>query len=970
MSTPIVPGTAALICALRPDLSPAQVDATLRDTATDLGPRGPDILYGYGRVNAAAANDAASGAPRSATTSNARVSASGRLLACTHATPTFTIEPPQSDLVQAETLVPSNIAATKKDTASCRDTWPASALANDVVDAASGTANGAMMAKAATPFRDTGFENPNLGGGNQPGDNVQGSYLYAPVGAAWTFNGSAGITGNHNAFTTGNPPAPEGLQAGFLQNAGSASQTITLAAGRYTVSFKAAQRGNWQFGAQVVHVRMDGNAIARYRPPNTSYTTLQTAPFVVANSGSHTITLAGVGGGGGDFTAFVDDVKIAGAASPTTTTLVSSTNPSPLGSLVALTATVTGGLPAGAVRFAENGAAITGCSGIAVVGAGNSRTAVCATNALTAGTHSITARYSGSVANEASSSPRLSQLIRATATCTRVGPTLTITPPQGAGVQAGTTVPFIVSVTNNDSSACPASTFDLTRRVPAGWTAAFVSLALPLAPGTSGSTSLQVASPGGATNGSIPITATATNRSADIFVRSTSAFYVVANSAPPSCTRTNPTLSITPSRSTEVQAGTMVPFKVTVTNADTTGCTVSTFDLSSAMPTGWTSRFVPSALAIAPGASGSATLQVTSPADSLDSSIPVTATATNRSASKFLRTASARYVIANAAIGINVSGAEYSWETYATTSDLDYLKSKGIRLLRVPFAWEKMQPSLNGPLDPAELARMKTFLDAVGARDMSAIIDMHNYARYIVNWASLGNIGTGNERTKGSIIGSTEVPYAAYQDVWTKLAAALKGHSGLAGYDIMNEPNKMPNPTVWPTAAQYAVNGIRSVDLETTIYVEGDHWAGASTWLQYNANLHIVDPANRLVYEAHAYFDDTSGTYKKTYDEYGATPTRGVEQIQPFLTWLKQKNVRGFVGEFGVPQDDPRWITVLDNFIKALVANNVPGAYWQYTYRTPAGVNWWPNPHEVMAVTPSQGWGMPQLEILRRHAQR
>jgi endoglucanase len=123
------------------------------------------------------------------------------------------------------------------------------------------------------------------------------------------------------------------------------------------------------------------------------------------------------------------------------------------------------------------------------------------------------------------------------------------------------------------------------------------------------------------------------------------------------------------------------------------------------------------------------------------------------------------------------------------------------------------------------------------------------------------------------------------------------------------------------------------------------------------------------VYEAHQYFDDGSGRYTQTYDQYGAIPTRGVDQIQPFLTWLKQNNARGFLGEFGVPQDDPRWLAVLDNFLAALVASNVAGTYWEYLYRTPQGVNWWPIPNEKMAITPSQNWGLPQLGIITKYTQ-
>ena len=92
------------------------------------------------------------------------------------------------------------------------------------------------------------FEAPPLAGGFQ----------YAPGGVAWVFSGNTGITGNGNAFTSGNPVAPEGVQVAFVQQGGSVSQTANLSAGQYTVSFKAAQRGNYQLGAQVIEVRVDG----------------------------------------------------------------------------------------------------------------------------------------------------------------------------------------------------------------------------------------------------------------------------------------------------------------------------------------------------------------------------------------------------------------------------------------------------------------------------------------------------------------------------------------------------------------------------------------------------------------------------------------------------------------------------------------------------------------------------------------
>ena len=145
-----------------------------------------------------------------------------------------------------------------------------------------------------------GFETPDLRGG----------YQYAPSGATWQFV-QAGITGNANPFTNGNPPAPEGAQVAFLQGLGSsATQTASVAAGTYMLSFQAAQRGNWQHGTQVILVLVDGAAVGQFQPPGTFYSQYQTGPFIIATSGSHTLTLQGIGGGDSDFTAFVDDIQL------------------------------------------------------------------------------------------------------------------------------------------------------------------------------------------------------------------------------------------------------------------------------------------------------------------------------------------------------------------------------------------------------------------------------------------------------------------------------------------------------------------------------------------------------------------------------------------------------------------------------------------------------------------------------------
>lgn len=141
-------------------------------------------------------------------------------------------------------------------------------------------------------------------------------------------------------------------------------------------------------------------------------------------------------------------------------------------------------------------------------------------------------------------------------TCTQAKPAISLSPSQSAWVTAGTTVPFTVSVKNNDSSGCSSSTFNVAGSAPSGWTAGMTSPALTLSPGASASTTLQVTSPAGTANGFYTVGATAANASAPTYAASESATYVVG---------TAPTLSVTVSTNqTSYLFGQTVNLKVTV----------------------------------------------------------------------------------------------------------------------------------------------------------------------------------------------------------------------------------------------------------------------------------------------------------------------------------------------------------------------------------------------------------------------
>ncbi|MDL2221233.1 glycoside hydrolase family 5 protein [Parabacteroides sp. OttesenSCG-928-N08] len=311
--------------------------------------------------------------------------------------------------------------------------------------------------------------------------------------------------------------------------------------------------------------------------------------------------------------------------------------------------------------------------------------------------------------------------------------------------------------------------------------------------------------------------------------------------------------------------------------------------------------------------------------------------------------------------GVNLAGAEFGHGSrfpgevnvdyyYPTSRDLDYWKSKGLILLRVPFKWERIQHLPYGELTRPELDVMKEMLKEAEKREMKVILDLHNYGRRKVN-------GTDY------IIGHDSLAIEAFSSFWGKLSAELTDYrESIYGFGLINEPHDMLEEAPWVTIAQAAILEIRKNDLQTPIIVGGNHWSSADRWLEVSDELkYLYDPAHRLVFEAHVYFDeDASGIYRRSYDEEKANPYIGVERLRPFVKWLKKHNFQGFIGEYGIPAEDDRWKVCLDHFLAYLQEQGINGTYWA------AGARW---NNYILRVQPKDNYrqDMPQVEILTKY---
>jgi hypothetical protein len=149
-------------------------------------------------------------------------------------------------------------------------------------------------------------------------------------------------------------------------------------------------------------------------------------------------------------------------------------------------------------------------------------------------------------------------------TCTHAAPSVVLSSPTGSSVAAGSAVGYTVAVTNNDSSACAASSFNLQSSVPSGWSGSLGSSALTISPGSASSTTFTVTSPSTAPAGSYTVGATATNSTSTAFSGSGSASYSIVSTP----TSTSLTTSVATDKASYRKGNT-----VTITGIVTSGST-------------------------------------------------------------------------------------------------------------------------------------------------------------------------------------------------------------------------------------------------------------------------------------------------------------------------------------------------------------------------------------------------------------
>jgi M6 family metalloprotease-like protein len=166
--------------------------------------------------------------------------------------------------------------------------------------------------------------------------------------------------------------------------------------------------------------------------------------------------------------------------------------------------------------------------------------------------------------------------------CTPAAPTIVVSP-LNPSIYAGQTASYAVSVTNNDSSACSASTINLGSSEPAGWSTSMSATALTLSSGQTAAVTLGKGAPAGTPVGTYAVDMTAANSSATTtdtanatVVMAPSVSATLSVSGTTFSARQSVTLSVTVLSGGVAVKGATVSFLITKADGSTVAKTVTT----------------------------------------------------------------------------------------------------------------------------------------------------------------------------------------------------------------------------------------------------------------------------------------------------------------------------------------------------------------------------------------------------------
>ena len=181
-------------------------------------------------------------------------------------------------------------------------------------------------------------------------------------------------------------------------------------------------------------------------------------------------------------------------------------------------------------------------------------------------------------------------------------------------------------------------------------------------------------------------------------------------------------------------------------------------------------------------------------------------------------------------------------------TDATLMRQSGFDVVRLPIAWSLLEPA-HGAFDSAYLDRIAETVAMLNAHGLYVVLDMHSLGwspayggSGAPAWATVqgvpdpvwGPMPSGLRFLSPAINVSTAYFWLSSDwqqqllDTWQFVARRFRGDSGIAGYDLYNEPHSLPllpvrfdKDQLWPFY-QRAVEAVGAVDPNHLFFLEND----------------------------------------------------------------------------------------------------------------------------------------------------
>jgi aryl-phospho-beta-D-glucosidase BglC (GH1 family) len=288
--------------------------------------------------------------------------------------------------------------------------------------------------------------------------------------------------------------------------------------------------------------------------------------------------------------------------------------------------------------------------------------------------------------------------------------------------------------------------------------------------------------------------------------------------------------------------------------------------------------------------------------------------------------------------------------------DATTMEREGFDVVRVAVSWGRLEPE-RGRWDQGYLDAIAATVRLLNSHHIYAVLDMH-----FLDWsAAFGGSGApawaalplapdlhiaalGDwQRHLSPAVNAANTYFwlspdwqTDFMQAWQLLARQFRGDSGVAGYDIYNEPHAIPLPPIrferdfmWPLYA-HTIDALGAVDPNHLFIVEGELLADFGTTV-------VPLQAPNLVYSPHEY---TGSLVPPTFDGNAAPLDNHVHQVAgeaarvPAALWI---------GEWGMSTTQSMATTWVDDALAAYDAAGAGWAWWQWRedsgwgIRNPAG---------------------------------